>query len=372
MNTVSGTRGKYKKRSYMAVTGSAVKDTTLRVGPLTNLPELVRSLGLDPQPLFRQCGMQLAVFADPDNRLPFIATSRLIEHCAEATGADHLGLLLGQMGTASHLGLPGFVLRTAPTARDALDALVNHLDLHDQGGIASLRLGANHSTLSYSLLLAGTCAVEQIYDLSAVMMYNILKSVCGRHWQPDNIYLARRQPRDLGPYQQCFNTQVYFNAPESAITFRSRWLDAVPEGHDQLLHEHLEDEARMLHESNKRDLIEQLPACLHRGLLSGQFSSHQVAASLGMHERTLHRRLNAAGTSFRHELDRARQTLSEELLAGTNLNVCGIATTLGYSDSSGFIRAFQRWSNISPSAWRREHQRDTGAEHTVTATSSTN
>lgn len=370
MNLDSATRTGKNHRSYMAVTRAAVQETTIRVGPFTNLPELLRSLGYDPQPLFKHCGMPLPVFANPDNRLPFISTSRLFEYCAETTGVDHLGLLLGQMSTASHLGLAGFILRTAPTARDALHALVEYLDLHDQGGIASLTLGPDHSELSYGLLLARTCAVEQIYDLSAVMIYKILNSVCGHHWKPDNIYLARRQPADLSPYQQFFNAQIYFNAPESAVTFHSRWLDAVPETHDQLLHEHLMEEARMLHESNKRELTDQLPACLHRGLLSGQFSSHEVAAALGIHERTLHRRLKAAETSFRDELDRARKTLSEELLANTNLPVCDIATTLGYSDSSGFIRAFQRWSHVSPTTWRKQHQKHTDRRPREQATGS--
>jgi len=38
------------------------------------------------------------------------------------------------------------------------------------------------------------------------------------------------------------------------------------------------------------------------------------------------------------------------------LPVSDIAGALGYADSSGFIRAFQRWSGVSPSAWRNRNQ----------------
>lgn len=349
-------------RGFMAVTQGAVQDTTLRVGPLTNLPELVRSLGHNPQPLFQKCGFQLQRFQDPDSRIPFIQASKLFEYCAQTTGVEHLGLMLGQMATASHIGLSGFLLQTAPTAREALQALVDNLDLHDQGGIVQLDDGPDHSSLSYSLVLAGTCAVEQIYDLSAVMMYHIMHAICGPQWKADSVSLARRQPADSSPYYKFFDVPVYFNATECALTFQNRWLGSVPATHDPLLYKHLKEEAESLHDSSKRELIDELPACLHKALLSGQFSSHQVAASLGMHERTLHRRLKAAGTSFRQELDRARQTLSEDLLAGTSLPVCEIAATLGYSDSSGFIRAFQRWSHTSPSVWRRQHREESGTD----------
>jgi len=47
--------------------------------------------------------------------------------------------------------------------------------------------------------------------------------------------------------------------------------------------------------------------------------------------------------------------VSEQLLGSTSLPVCDIANALGYADSSGFIRAFQRWSGTSPSSWRKHN-----------------
>ena len=92
-----------------------------------------------------------------------------------------------------------------------------------------------------------------------------------------------------------------------------------------------------------------------RGLLSGHFSAPEIAEVFGMHERTLHRRLRAAGTSFRQELDTARRRLSEQLLTNTSLAVGDIATALGYADASGFIRAFDRWCGTTPASWRKQN-----------------
>lgn len=338
----------------MTLTKSESQEVTLRAGPLVNLPELVHSLGHDPHPLFQSCGFQLQQFQNTENRLPFIQTGKLFAHCVEITGAEHLGLLLGQMASASHLGLAGFLLQCAPTVDDALHALALNLDLHDQGGVVTLDIGPSHSSLGYSLVLPNVAGSRQVYDLSAVMMHNIMRSICGKDWHADSISLERRHPADTAPYQKFFDTQIYFDAAETALTFSSSWLKLTSQGSDPLLYRHLSEEARFLHESYCKGLLEELPVCLHRALLSGQFNSRQVASSLGIHERTLHRRLKAAGTSFRHELDGARQTLSQQLLSSTSLPVCDIADSLGYSDSSGFIRAFQRWCGSSPSAWRRQ------------------
>ena len=96
------------------------------------------------------------------------------------------------------------------------------------------------------------------------------------------------------------------------------------------------------------ELMEELPATLRRGLLTEPFAAHHIAG-------TLHRRLRAAGTSFRQELDQARMSVSEQLSGSTSLPVCDIANVLGYADSSGFIRAFQRWCGTTPSSWRKRN-----------------
>jgi AraC-like DNA-binding protein len=122
-----------------------------------------------------------------------------------------------------------------------------------------------------------------------------------------------------------------------------------------LLYKHLEQEAKELHGLQHHELIGELPAALSRGLLTEQFAAHHIADGFGIHVRTLHRRLRAAGTSFRQELDQTRKSVSEQLLGSTSLPVWDIAKALGYSDSSGFIRAFQRWYGVSPSVWRKKN-----------------
>lgn len=337
----------------MALTLSS-DESTLRVGPLVNLAPLVLTLECDPAPIFLKSGFQLEDFLDPDHRVPFLQTSRLLQNCVDATRCDHLGLLLGQQANPSHLGITGFLVRTAPDAKTALKALIEHLDLHDEGGVAALKVGPSYSTLNYCIHLPNTSAIEQIYDLSATMMYKILRVICGKNWSAESIALQRRMPHDPTPYERYFHTMLYFDSTECAITFQSQWLQHSQASADKLLYDHLEKEAEMQHEAHKQELTDKLPAVLRRALLTGQFSKSQVADNLGLHERTLQRRLKASGTSYRQELDTARKSASEELLGSTSLPICDIASTLGYSDSSTFIRAFQRWYGTNPSSWRKQ------------------
>ena len=78
-----------------------------------------------------------------------------------------------------------------------------------------------------------------------------------------------------------------------------------------------------------------------------------VAERLGMSERTLRRRLDAEGASYRTIRDEVRQLLAERYLTTTSLPVTEIAALLGYRDPANFRRAFRRWTGTSPDARRR-------------------
>jgi len=62
----------------------------------------------------------------------------------------------------------------------------------------------------------------------------------------------------------------------------------------------------------------------------------------------------AEGTSFRHELEQVRYTVSQQLLSGTTAILAEIATSIGYTDASAFSRAFKRWSGVTPAQWRAQ------------------
>jgi AraC-like DNA-binding protein len=211
-------------------------------------------------------------------------------------------------------------------------------------------------------LLAGDDAVEaearQILENSMDYLSGLQQFGLVAHssiWRPLSVKLQRREPRDRTPYRRLFRAPVYFDSTCCEVTFNNYCLEKSPPTADALLFRHLMQEAELLHDLQHGELTHALPSVLQRGLLSGRFSAPEIAEVFGIHQRTLHRRLRAAKTSFRVELDAARRRLSEQLLSNTSLPVGDIATTLGYADASGFIRAFERWCGTTPASWRRQH-----------------
>ena len=333
----------------------------VRVGPLLEIPAVIRSLGRSPEPVFRASGFQLTEFVDPDHRVPFAQASLLLSNSVAATECGHIGLLIGARCTPSHLGLGGFVAKCAPNVEIGLRALVEHFDLHDGGGALALDIGPTCTTLGYFVHTAEAAAVNQIYDLSASVMCQLMRALCGSAWRARQVNLSRRRPPDTSPYEQCFQAKLNYDATELSVTFDSHWLRETPPHSDPLLYRYLQKEGEREHGVRVARLTDSLPGVLRNGLATERFSAGEVAATLGIHERTLHRRLKAAGTTFRRELDAIRAELSTELLENTELAVNAVASALGYADSSSFIRAFQRWHGSSPSHWREQAAQAAGS-----------
>ena len=97
-------------------------------------------------------------------------------------------------------------------------------------------------------------------------------------------------------------------------------------------------------------------------LLNGGYpAADAVAKVMGMTGRSFRRQLSVEQTSFRQLLDRARYQKACSYLKDSSQSIDQLAQLLGYSEAASFIHAFQRWSGMSPSVFRK-HQGFLGVE----------
>lgn len=325
-----------------------------RIGALTVAPKLIRDLGADPQLALAAAGLPESAFDLPDNTIPYAAFGRFMYVAAQITGCEHFGLRLGQVWELRSLGLLGELMRNAPTVRDALRLGFVYHHLNNQGGLMVLREYGSVAELGYAAYRPGVVGVRQICDGALATGVNYLRELCGPAWVPTEVLLAHTPPADPSPFRQLFRCPVRFNAELNTMRFPSRWLDQpVKDSDPQLLRElQAQADARV-----PPDLVERLRRALRVLLLNRIVSGDAVAEMLAMHRRTLNRRLQALGTTFREVLDDVRCDAAFQLLESTELPVEEIAEALGYASVSPFTRAFRRRTGMPPGHWRRQTQR---------------
>jgi AraC-like DNA-binding protein len=80
-------------------------------------------------------------------------------------------------------------------------------------------------------------------------------------------------------------------------------------------------------------------------------SIDDVAANFNLSSRTLQRKLREEGSSFKEIVDKVRKELALQYLKDKNNQIKDVAYSLGYNESSAFVRAFKRWTGTTPSLY---------------------
>ncbi|SDR98523.1 AraC-type DNA-binding protein [Halopseudomonas xinjiangensis] len=102
------------------------------------------------------------------------------------------------------------------------------------------------------------------------------------------------------------------------------------------------------------DLVEQVKRRIHLLLGTGEITVDRVATPLNISPRHLRRKLNQEGTSYEQLVDEVRRESAVRLISEGQLSLTSIAYELGFLDPSSFTRAFRRWTDMSPTAFRRQ------------------
>jgi AraC-like DNA-binding protein len=93
-------------------------------------------------------------------------------------------------------------------------------------------------------------------------------------------------------------------------------------------------------------------AALLEGLPSGLVTMEAIARKLGSSKRTLQRRVEAEGRSYRQILRETREALARHYLEKTALPAAEISFLLGFDEPNSFYRAFRMWTGMTPDSVR--------------------
>jgi len=320
---------------------------------MLGLRGVLLDLGVEPAELLREAGLGPDLLDSPDNVMSFAARGRLLARCVERTGCDHLGLLVGARANLTSLGLVGLLARQCATVELAWRSIVRHLHLHTNGASTALIDYGQVALLTYDIHEASAPANDQVADGALAVIVNVMRELCGADWNPAQVMLAHRKPADARAFGAFFRAPVLFDADRNAVAFHADWLHrALPSG-DEELRRLLGEKIAALEVEYGEAFPEQVRAVLRTALLTDHSGIEQVARMFSLHPRTLHRRLQAFGVTFKQLVDECRSSIARELLEDSDLEAGMVAEILGYADASAFTRAFRRWSDTTPARWRR-------------------
>lgn len=290
-------------------------------------------------------------------RVTFAQSQALIREALHLSGDPDLGLAVGRRQSFASSGLLATGLLACPTYADAVELGVKYHRL--TGSMLDLRL---RQAEDGATALTATSRIP-----SSPIMRFLIQEMFANVTQISRFLYRAGNPlqqvdlifdgADPAAFRSVFGCPVYFRQSENRLVFRAPALSTPLETADAFaLNTVLPVLDALVHqERDKQTLLTHIETLLLQQLSSVPPMS-AIARELGMSERSLRRKLNDSGTSYRDILSRVRQTRAMELMHETNLPLATIAHELGFEDTRSLRRGLLQWTGRSARALRQDLQ----------------
>jgi AraC-like DNA-binding protein len=327
--------------------------TLIRGTSLTSFRELVAERGGDPDRLLAEVGIPVEALGDYGSFIDFPAMLVVIDKAAYETGSPDLGRELASRQGIEVLGSVGAAARSAPTVAAALATIERYLrayspvlevEVEVTGDLASLQLRR--------LIESSLMSFPHASETGAGLSLGILRHLIGPGWSPLHVELAHSPLSPLADYEAYFGCEVDFLKPTTAFRFEASVLEQ-PVSTDVETHKAMVTYLQSIAPYTPQGVRPVVEALVRRLLPSGRAELTVVADELGMHPRTLQRRLEEEGVTFAEVVQQVRRRTAEQYLHDFDMSLRHLASELGYLEQSTFTRACHRWFGMSPMAYRR-------------------
>ena len=330
--------------------------------PYTNLASsslpvwrALESYGVDPAPLFKQAGLDTQKLYDPNARYLDSRLYRLWRSAAEITGDPYIGLRVASCWHPSAANALGFSWLASATIKDALERTVRYFRMITDKETLTLTESDEDFRLVIENPITDYPTAYEDLDASFATLTRLCRMCYGESFKPLRITMCRPLLPDPKPFAEYFRAPIQYSGNENSVSFDKAVAEAalptanaeVARANEQIVQEYL---ARF----DRSSVAMQVRARLTEQLSSGHANQESVANALHMSLRSLQRRLNDEGTSYKDLLDETRRELASHYMAESHRSINEITYLLGFSEPSNFSRAFRRWTGCSPSAYR-EH-----------------
>ena len=311
--------------------------------------------GADLRELEKSLGLERKALGGPDVRISQRTYHLVWDGLGARLDAPDLGLDLAQHLDLEGLDVLGHLAVHSADLRELLDRVVRYNRiLHDAGRV-------EYEVRGHELLIFPGCrgllhaVPRHVAEYSAALVIAFAQLATRAPMRVEAVAFRHPKPSSTKRLKTVFGVEPTFDAVETVVTLEAKVLDwPIAEKHANVA-TYLERYAQQVLEKLPKaddDLVTEARRLLVVGIEKGTATAEFVASQLGLHPRTLQRRLSDEGVSLTGLLEETRQQLAERLLAENRLAIGEVAFLLGYAETSAFHRAFKRWTGRTPATQR--------------------
>lgn len=329
----------------------------IRTDALRNFKSLVTSLGGDPNTILRKFQVDPALLDNHNAVIPFRVMAQVLECAAAELKRPDFGMRLAniQEGTKV-LGPLDIVMRNSRTVGDAYRYCADHV--HAYSNATQITLEKFEDTgrvfMHFEILVDRLPHQRQAVEHALLLVQHATVIMGGGQARIREVWCTHEPLAPLATYRAHFHAPVKFGQPMNGLFFDERDLNVPLPNPDPQLYEMATSFIDHRFPASDKTLTMRVRNVIARILNEGDCVQERVAGALGIHPRTLQRRLKEEGESFESIKDAVRRDAALRYLRQRNLPLVQVAAALGYSETSVLSRSCYRWFSVSPRKLRNE------------------
>jgi len=313
--------------------------------------------GYDPQDILRAQGLSTQILDNPKLRISTLAFAELLEAVSTLLRDEAFGLL----ATPQKLGSFKLLTRacfSCETVRQSLITWCKGTNLLDNNITAHTKFTFKGGYLAFK------CKMREGLN-NRFIIETILTTTHRLHcWLANEFILIERIDLTFPEHEYSeeyrmlfYGAPVHFNQKHNAIHFNHKTLELGCHRAKSALENMLEKPHVYLLTQPKHSKTVYIRVRMwmenlfHQGHNNPQL--YQAAEYMGLTEQTLRRHLKKDNYTFQKLKDDTRRDMAIFFINKNEESIEEIAFKLGFSEASTFIRAFKKWTGLTPLAYRK-------------------
>jgi AraC-like DNA-binding protein len=294
-------------------------------------------------------------------RITLNQLNKLVGIIEEKTGGLAFGLTIGEHIHPSDYGTIGYAFMNCANLKQALGLAANQKAILNQALSTTLIEGSDcyHYTITTQSHHPYLAFLIELDFSSAVQL---AKFLVGRQ-KSEQVKLLKVQFKHVQlsnslDYQRVFNCPVFFGAETNEIVIAKGVLDIPIRSANPNIFKMFQRKIERLHNVELSDTTfsQKVFSYIYLDEDSDIPDVASVAQQFNISVSTLKKRLQQAGLNYSSMCDTIKKKKALHMLTDSSVKIKEIYIKLNFHSPSAFNRAFKRWTNMTPTAYRKQNQ----------------
>jgi AraC-like DNA-binding protein len=315
--------------------------------------DAMERLGYRIEPLLAEAGVNRTALEDPDARIPRSVWGPVFSRALQQRPMKNAGMRLATVTPFGAFPLIDYLIATSQNVGEGVTRLGRYLRLAEARSVPDpheeedpIRVSLEGSDTPFSAEFTVTLNLLHLREQTENQARAAYASFC-------------HTPDDVAEMERVLGCPVHAEASWNGWALARETWQLPLRRRDRVLSSLLQRQAdeAMARLPPMEDVAADVRRALAPRLGGGDTRIETIARALATSARSLQRRLAVAGVSYRQLLDLSRKEAAERFLRDSRFSIGEVAYLLGYSEPAAFDRAFRRWRNETPQAFRQRQRR---------------